>query len=142
MILHVKDSVLKEIEAHALSAFPEGCCGALLGDIPADFGQGSADLNVTEARRLSGAWEGSNSVTPESLSGIEKEFAGKPRGLLGFYHSHPDLPAWPSPQDLQRAWQSYAYLIVQATKEKVSQRRVWLLSYDMRSFEEHKLKNI
>ena len=145
MILHLPDTLLKDIEAHALAAHPEECCGALIGDIPEDFGQGSADLKVAELRRLENAWENLNrtnkyQVSPESIAALEKEFAGKPRGILGFYHSHPDVPAWPSPFDLQRAWPSYAYLILSVTGGKITQRRVWLLSYDTRSFEEHKLK--
>lgn len=145
MILYLPDDLLKRIEAQALKAHPEECCGALIGDIPQDFGQGSADLRVAEIRELENAWEILNrtnkySVDPGAIAALEKEFAGKPRGILGFYHSHPDVPAWPSPYDLQRAWPSYAYLIVSASGGQITQRRVWLLSYDTRSFEEHKLK--
>lgn len=145
MILHVPDDLMKEIEAHALASHPEECCGALIGPIPEDFGQGSADLRVSEIRKFDNAWENIGrthryQVTPEAIAALEKEFSGLTRGILGFYHSHPDLPAWPSPYDLARAWPSYAYLILQAGKEKVIQRRVWLLSSDTRSFEEHKLK--
>ena len=145
MILYVTDALMEDIKAHALTAYPEECCGVLIGDLPEDFGQSSAELRVTETRRLENAWENLNrtnkyAVAPEAIAAVEKEFAGKPRGILGFYHSHPDVPAWPSPYDLQRAWPSYAYLIAAVAGGKVTQRRVWLLSYDTRSFEEHKLK--
>jgi len=145
MILFIPDREMKEIEAHALSAYPQECCGALIGEIPPDFGQGSAELEVIEVRRLENQWEDLQrthkyQISDQAIAALEKEFAGKSRGILGFYHSHPEVPAWPSPFDLQRAWPSYAYLIVQVHKDRVSQRRVWLLSYDTQSFEEHKLK--
>lgn len=144
MILSLPDDLLKEIEAHALAAYPEECCGAMIGDLPEDFGQGSAELKVSELRKFENAWESLNrtnkyAVAPEVLAGIEKEFAGKPRGILGFYHSHPDVPAVPSEYDREHAWPWYTYLIVPVARGHAGAPRAWVLKDPERIFEEEPL---
>jgi len=37
--------------------------------------------------------------------------------VVGFWHSHPDHPAWPSEFDSDRSWVDYAYLIVNTVSD-------------------------
>src|SRR6059036_2247839 len=39
------------------------------------------------------------------------EYYGTELDVLGYYHSHPDHPAYPSVFDTQRSWQGYVYVI-------------------------------
>ena len=133
--------IRERIEEHAASAYPEECCGAIIGEVPADFGSPEDELLITHARGLGNAWENGPrtnryQVDAREFLRVEKEFADSSEAILGIYHSHPDAPAWPSPFDLDRAWPAYAYLILSVRKGKVCGARVWRLSADARSFEE------
>lgn len=141
MKLILPPSVRKKIEGHALSAYPEECCGALLGEVPADFGSPGDRLLIRDARSLGNAWESGPKknryqVDAREFLRVEQEFADSSQAILGIYHSHPDAPAWPSPFDLERAWPCYAYLILSVRKGKAFGTRAWRLSSDARSFEE------
>lgn len=149
MTLTLAEEVLAEVEAHAAEAYPEECCGALLGEVPADFGAADCGLEARAARRLPNAWPESGSKTRRyeadgsALAALERELRGGALGVIGFYHSHPDAPAWPSPFDLERAWPAYAYLIVEARAGKAAgalggppRARAYGLSEDRRSFVE------
>lgn len=131
--------VLQEIREHAASAYPEECCGALVGE----------GESITQARRLANAWEGDGkgdgrarryAVEGADFLALEREFAGRAEGVLGFYHSHPDHPAEPSAFDLERAWPFYFYLIVPVLKGRPGQARAWRKSDSGKSFEEVRLK--
>ena len=147
MTVFVPQDVIKAIHAHALSTYPEESCGVLIGEISSDFGEPNSDVRVSSFRRLE------NIANPErkrdryeldaqAFARIEKEFMGKSQGIVGIYHSHPDAPAWPSPFDLQRAWPSYAYMILSVRQSSIAETRVWRLSQDSQSFIEGKLKGV
>jgi proteasome lid subunit RPN8/RPN11 len=49
--------------------------------------------------------------------------------IVGFYHSHPDHPAQPSPTDLEHAhWIGYSYVITSVTQGEATDTRSFLLS--------------
>ncbi|MEK7657231.1 MAG: M67 family metallopeptidase [Elusimicrobiota bacterium] len=147
MKLLLPRAVRESIEAHAASAYPEECCGAMVGEVPADFGSPEDGLLIAHARGLGNAWENGPrtnryQVDAREFLRVEKEFADSSEAILGIYHSHPDAPAWPSPFDLDRAWPAYAYLILSVLKGKVCGARVWRLSADGRSFIEGEVKPV
>lgn len=147
MRVFVPEVLYASMEGHALSAYPEECCGLLVGELPADFGEPSGRVRVAEMRRLGNAWESRDRthryrVDPGEVARVEKECSGRPYGILGVYHSHPDLPARPSPFDLGQAWPSYAYLIFSVRKGRVEEARVWTLSEDREGFEEGSLEKV
>lgn len=141
MKLVVAVEAAEEMRAHARKAYPEECCGLMVGPVPGDFGAEGATVRVESVRRLANAWEGGGRRTryrfdPLEFSKIERKLAETGRGVLGIYHSHPDVAAWPSPFDLDRAWPSYAYLILSVRDGKPAEERVWRRSEDGRSFYE------
>ncbi len=131
----------REIEKQAAAAYPEECCGLLVGPLPEDFGEEKARLRVTELRPLKNAWESQArthryTADPSEFAAVERSLAGTELAVLGVYHSHPDVPAWPSPFDLLRAWPNYAYVIASVRGGRAADLRVWRLSADGRSFRE------
>lgn len=133
--------VAAAVDAHAREAYPEECCGLLIGRVPEDFGAPGCALVVAEARPLANGWEGAArarryAIDPAELARVERDLAGTGRGVVGVYHSHPDVAAWPSPFDLDHAWPSVAYLIVSVRERRVVDARVWRRSEDGRAFEE------
>ncbi len=139
MALKLPAALLAEIEAHARSAYPRECCGALLGAVPRDFAVPGREVRADAARPLANAWPEDGRAAryeadPAEIVGLERELRGTGRGIVGFYHSHPDVPAWPSPFDLLRAWPAYSYLIVSVGKGGRPDARSWMRSEDGRDF--------
>lgn len=139
MILRLPPADLEAVRARAARAFPEECCGLLIGPVPDDFGAAGAILVPAETLPLDNAWEGADRTRrfrfdALALGKTERALAARGWGVLGVYHSHPDAPAWPSPFDLEHAWPCYAYLIVSVRGGAPAEARVWALSEDRRSF--------
>jgi proteasome lid subunit RPN8/RPN11 len=82
-------------------------------------------------------------MDPRDFLQAEEDAAHTGEEILGFYHSHPDHPAWPSPTDLLRAqpWPGYYHLIV-AVRAAGFQKdaRVWQVTEDEEGFVEEELR--
>ena len=125
-------------------AFPEEGCGLLIGPIPDDFDKPGRAVQVDEARPLPNGWDASAKtnrylIDPKVLARVEAELSGTGRGVVGFFHSHPQVPAWPSPFDLTMAMPCCSYLILQVHDGKAVDSRSWQRTEDGRSFVEEKI---
>lgn len=116
---------------HARSAYPEECCGFLLG----------TDSNGRRIRRALSAQNTSQDsrrkryhIDPMELVRADEEARRSNLDLLGIYHSHPDAPAQPSKVDLENAWSGYTYLVVSVQNGEPKDFAVWLLSEDGAAF--------
>ncbi|MBI4347549.1 MAG: M67 family metallopeptidase [Elusimicrobia bacterium] len=139
MSLRVTQPVWQLIEGYARSAYPEECCGALIGEPPSDFDRPGRLVEATDARAFGNAWESGArgtryQVEPSELARLERELAGTGRAIVGWYHTHPDVPAWPSPYDLLRSWPCYSYLIVSVVDRRAVDARSWMRSEDGKDF--------
>ncbi len=128
----------------AEKAFPEEGCGLLLGPIPDDFDKPGRALVVDEARPLPNGWDASAKtnkylIDPKTLAKVEAELSGSGRGVVGFFHSHPQVPAWPSPFDLTMAMPCCSYWIIQVRDGKAVDSRSWQRTEDGRSFVEEEI---
>ncbi|MBI2678003.1 MAG: M67 family metallopeptidase [Candidatus Koribacter versatilis] len=109
-MLNIPHSVVHELRHHAERAYPEECCGVLLGS-----GDGE-EREVVEARACGNADPDRRTryaIAPQEL--IATQRAARERGLaiVGFYHSHPDHAAEPSATDrAEAAWPEAVYVIV------------------------------
>lgn len=125
-------------------AFPEEGCGLLIGPIPGDFDRPGRALSVDEARPLPNGWDASAKtnkylIDPKTLAKVEAELSGSGRGVVGFFHSHPGVPAWPSPFDLTMAMPCCSYWILQVRDGKAVDSRSWQRTEDGRSFIEEEI---
>jgi proteasome lid subunit RPN8/RPN11 len=91
----ITTATLAAIIAHAREAAPVECCGLLIGR------DGSID-DAARAKNLAGS---PNRFLLDPKDHIEVRRTARGRGLdvIGFYHSHPHSPAWPSPTDIAEA---------------------------------------
>ncbi|HEX5215573.1 MAG TPA: pyridoxal-phosphate dependent enzyme [Vicinamibacterales bacterium] len=128
--LEIVADVREQIDAHAAAAYPNECCGALIG----------RDARVETAMRLDNVSdEGQRRrflVSPAAYRAAESEADASSRQLLGFYHSHPDHPARPSDFDLAHAWPNFSYVIVAVHSGCVVDLRSWRLRADRSRFDE------
>ena len=135
MPLEICAQDIQKIEAHGEEAFPNECCGFLLGKAKGDARQ------VVELLRAYNEREEENQfnrflITPEAYMRGEKEARSKKLDVLGFYHSHPNAPARPSKYDLDHAWPWYSYVIV-AIKDSIADNMTsWILADDRSKFNE------
>ena len=141
MSLKVSREVLKKVAREAEKAFPEECCGFLIGPVPAGFEKPGRTVSVLETRALPNGWESASrthryQIDPKVFASVESELSGTGKDIVGFYHSHPSVPAWPSPFDLERAWPCYSYWIVSVREGRADSSRSWMRSEDGKSFSE------
>jgi proteasome lid subunit RPN8/RPN11 len=136
----LKDVVVATCE----KAFPEEGCGLLIGPVPVDFDKQGRAVVADEARPLPNGWDASAKtnrylIDPRMLAKVESELSGSGRAVVGFFHSHPNHPAWPSPFDLMMAWPCLSYWIVRVQDGKASDSRSWQRTEDSRSFIEEEI---
>lgn len=73
-------------------------------------------------------------VTPDDYRRAEEEAARGGHTLLGFYHSHPDHPAYPSAYDLEHAFPFFSYVILSVVGAEPGELRSFVLANDRREF--------
>jgi cysteine synthase B len=132
--LRVPGDVLATIRGHAASAYPDECCGALIGLESGPVAEAFELSNTTSLdhrRRFL--------IGPEAYRSAEARATETGGELLGFYHSHPDHPAVPSAFDLEHAWPNLRYMIVSVRAGRPEEARSWRLRGDRSGFEEDTL---
>lgn len=103
MIL-IPSLLLKHIVDDAEHAYPEECCGLLVG-------KGDPAGAVTVTRVVSSpnvAFSGKGDtfeVDPKLRFDLMRELGGSVHRIVGHYHSHPDHSARPSRRDIEMAWE-------------------------------------
>ena len=139
MSLTVSRTIEAQVLAAAEKAFPEECCGFLIGPVPDGFEKPGRAVAATQARPLPNGWESAArthryQIDPRLFAQVESELAGTGSAIVGLYHSHPSVPAWPSPFDLERAWPCYSYWIVCVREGRARESRSWMRTEDGQSF--------
>ncbi|MBW4468232.1 MAG: M67 family metallopeptidase [Pegethrix bostrychoides GSE-TBD4-15B] len=138
----------QEIQAHAEQAYPEECCGILLGHLERD--DHDSQKTVVAVRPTPNAWSEAVAadlvtlniparhiasdarrdrywIDPQDLLKVQREARDRSLQVIGIYHSHPDHPAIPSETDRRLAWSEYSYLILSVQQGQVGQVLSWQL---------------
>ncbi len=121
------------IQAHGEIAYPNECCGLMLGRLV------QGDKLILELLPAENAREESEQhnrflISPQTMFRVEKLARAKGMDVLGFYHSHPNAEARPSQFDLDHAWPFYSYVIVSVSRGKAGAMTCWRLSEDRSCF--------
>lgn len=136
MTLVIRIEQQQTISSHAESAYPEECCGIILGKmsgifkivvdvIPTINSWGKADPDGVDRSKNS-----RYSIDPHDILLAQKRARDLHLDIIGFFHSHPDYPAIPSTCDQTQAWEVYSYPIVSVINGKVSETKSWVLDQD------------
>lgn len=120
-------ALARRIEQEGVAAYPNECCGILLGKEQSDGRRVVERLEPVVNSYAQGEQYHRFSIEPRDLMRAEKMAAGEGRLVLGFYHSHPDHPARPSETDRQAVWPYYSYVIVSIAKREPVDMTSWLL---------------
>lgn len=126
MSIHIPPELLKEIHAHAESAYPEEGAGLMLGY------EHNGNRFITNLLKLVNAWEESPrhnryQITAEDMLQGEKEAEQMGLSIMGIFHSHPDHPNLPSEFDREWAVPWYSYLITSVHKGEALESKSWRL---------------
>jgi proteasome lid subunit RPN8/RPN11 len=110
--------------AHARSAYPNECCGAMLGS--AD-GEGKV---VRIAMPLENAFAGAQAsryeLRPQDLIAADRAAREKGMDLVGIYHSHPDCDAYFSQTDLKNSCPWYSFVVLSIHQGEFNHANSWL----------------
>jgi len=128
------DVLMEEIRSEGEKAYPNECCGVILGVLGED-----GEKSVTQILPISNEFsEGEQYhrflITPENMLVAEKKARALKLDVLGFYHSHPDHPARPSDFDREHALPFYSYIIVAVEKREARDFTSWILKDDRSAF--------
>lgn len=124
--LLLSEPLRREIEKAGESAYPDECCGVMIGrDEPGTriVERLIAVANVWNEQERRRRFE----IDPKELMRIDKAAGEAGKIVLGFYHSHPDHPARPSETDRERGWPFYSYIIVRIAERHAEDMTCWVL---------------
>ncbi len=113
--MRIARPAILEVDQHASEGYPNEICGALIAPRGSDL--------VTQTRRIR------NKVVDRARDRYElderehiqvmRDCDANGLEIVGYYHSHPDHPAWASETDSKRSWAGYVYLIVSCHQGRV-----------------------
>ena len=124
-----------QIVAIAERAYPEECCGLLVGRDAAD-GR-IVVTRIVESRNVrTDRARDRFEIDPQVRITIEREWRASAERVVGHYHSHPDHPARPSATDLELAFEpSLVWLIVGVADGRVGELNAFRLDEARGAFE-------
>ena len=131
-MIRLPAAAIEVIRRHGRESYPDEACGAIYGRLEAEA------KNVVRVAPLVNARENERHrrfvVTPETYRSAEGEAERSGLTLLGFYHSHPDHPAFPSAYDLAHALPFFSYVIVSMEGGEPKAMGSFVLSDDRKEF--------
>lgn len=119
-MIRIRRAAWRAMIEHAESAYPEECCGALIGSIEC------GSHSVTRAVALENAAADRRmrySIRPEDLAGTDAAARAAGLQILGIYHSHPDRAASFSPEDSEGAWPWFSFVVLSLRNGKFEAAR-------------------
>ena len=114
-------------------SYPQECCGLLLGQLANGAKVIVETYPVNNAREEAAQYN--RFLIPHSAVREAEQYArGKKLDVLGFYHSHPNAEARPSPFDLEHSWPFYSYIIVSVRDRQAGDLTCWRMLDDRSQF--------
>lgn len=127
----------EEICRCAENAYPNECCGLLLGE---SAGVLKSVKSIWKTENIALNEFNRYSIPPIELLKAENFVRDHGWEVLGVYHSHPDHPARPSKFDREHAILHYSYVILRVTQGQVREVTCWkLVDWDS-SFDPEELR--
>ena len=135
-MIRLKSSDIEEIKQIAQKTYPHECCGVMVGSV--ENGVKTVTQLVPAENQRTDSPANRYLITPDLLNELEKKLKGTDRAIVGFFHSHPDVPARPSTYDQDHAWPWYSYVIVSVNKGQAGEIHNWRLRDDRSAFDAEK----
>lgn len=125
-MLELTKELLNEMVKHSKEAYPDECCGIMLGKYHYEkvFRKEVLKVVKVENKNSSRAHD-RYEIDPKDFSKIEEDANAEHLDIVGIYHSHPDHPDAPSQTDRDVAWPDFSYLIVSVQNGEEIAHRSW-----------------
>jgi proteasome lid subunit RPN8/RPN11 len=127
-MIRIESEAWAAMVEHARQAYPNECCGAMLGSIDEDT------KTVRIGMPLENAFEGAQAaryeLRPQDLLAADKAARECSMDLIGIYHSHPDCDAYFSRTDLQNSCPWYSFVVLSIQKGEFHHANSWLPNFD------------
>ncbi len=135
MTLILSSELRMAIELHSERAYPNECCGIMLGIAE---GETRRVIALLPQANQSAAEEQFHRflITPEMMLAAEQQAQANKLDVLGFYHSHPEDEARPSNFDREHAWPWYSYIVTRVRDRHCDGIASWRLRDDRSAFDE------
>lgn len=121
-MIRIPEPIVRTIEAAAEAAYPDECCGLLVGR---DNESGAVVVTAVapSPNVAAGSHADSFEVDPQVrfdvMRRLDKQNAtgGAAERIVGHYHSHPDHPPAPSARDLEMAYEPEMVWVIVAVDQ-------------------------
>ncbi len=132
---------MQTIAQHSEQAYPNECCGIMLGE---DEGEQRHVVALLPQPNQSAADEQYHRflITPEMMLAAEQAAWAQGLDVIGFYHSHPEDEARPSNFDREHAWPWYSYIVARVRSHKCDKMASWRLADDRSHFTEEEISEV
>ena len=137
-MIRLKSADIEEIKQIAQKTYPHECCGVMVGSV--ENGVKTVTQLIPAENQRTDSPANRYLITPDLLNELEKNLKGTDRAIVGFFHSHPDVPARPSTYDQDHAWPWYSYVIVSVNKGEAGEIHNWKLKDDRSAFDAEKME--
>jgi proteasome lid subunit RPN8/RPN11 len=133
-MIQIENQAWNDMQMHASRAYPEECCGAMLGHLD------NGVKRVSRVIPLENAADGLRSqryeIKPADLLATEQQARGFSLTSIGIYHSHPDTEAYFSLTDLKNSCPWYSFVVLSVREGRVAYARSFLPDADQTRAEE------
>jgi len=136
MIL-IEDDAWLLMVSHARTAYPEECCGAMLGVI--EDGRKRVRLAVPLENASNGSRRARYELRPEDLLEADRQARRQGMDLVGIYHSHPDCGAYFSEADLKNSCPWYSFVVLSVRGGEFDHANSWLPNAEQTAAEQEEL---
>ena len=126
------------IREHGREAYPEECCGALLGTADNGCARVARIARMENARREERRRR--YVIEPLEYARVERQADSESLSVLGFYHSHPDHPAVPSEYDREHGFPFFHYVVLSVGAGVPGEAASYVLSEDRGAFEREEIR--
>lgn len=137
-MIRLKSADIEELKQIAQKTYPHECCGVMVGSV--ENGVKTVTELIPAENQRTDSPANRYLITPDLLNELEKKLKGTDRAIVGFFHSHPDVPARPSTYDQDHAWPWYSYLIVSVNRGQAGEIHNWKLRDDRSAFDAEKME--
>ncbi|MGH9629678.1 MAG: M67 family metallopeptidase, partial [Bryobacteraceae bacterium] len=100
-MIRIKEEPWEVMVSHARGAYPNECCGAMLGKM--DGETKTVEMAVPMENTFAGSQQSRYELRQEDLLAADAAARKQGMDLIGIFHSHPDCDAYFSKTDLENS---------------------------------------
>lgn len=128
MEISLSESDLKVIEEQSVESLPNESCGILLGELKESSFKVKEVITAENQLNAPTLFE----IDPELVCEVLDNAEERGLELVGFYHSHPNIPAYVSSRDAEfmKLWPDIVWVIASVEKDGIKDVKAFFVEDD------------